>query len=630
MCARRSTLTNDDFHTLGTQRGFDWIGKSVALSNEPTLWKCRKSKFHKWRTSYTEIKRGKGCPFCPSAGSGRRPCPDFNLATERPLIAELWHPTKNDKNPTEYLPGSNKIVWWQCPKNALHEWEAQINSLANGQGCPYCAGKRVCADNCLAFVEPDVAKQWHPTKNKDTPNDLTAGSGQKRWWRCKFGHEWKAMVATRSRGSGCPKCFKQSSKLELRVYCELDAILDQVRWRDKHLGKEIDVYLHNQKIGIEIDYVYTHQGKVKLDRDKNKLASDNGITLIRIRESKLKALSDNDILFKKSNSEKSIVMRLAAKLHDLVEEATDKEKIRNYIFGNRLIATKGFKKIFASSPAPPLNKSLEFLYPHLKDEWDYQSNHPLLPNMFTPGSAQKIDWRCQKCGEKWRATIAARTGSATHEPSGCPSCAGIRARQSLTSRNRSHLNSDYNLLISHPNIAAEYHPTKNLRPVEEVAPNTGTKVWWRCSNGHEWQQPIATRTRTKKNDSGCPICRSVKVARPELASEWDANKNKDTPRDVTVGSHAIRWWKCLNGHPSYQAAVYSRLEGTGCRTCGYQKNVNAGQQRRKEIIEEVNQIKAKGITSLREIANKLNARGLETPRGKTWNADNLYQILRRG
>lgn len=61
----------------------------------------------------------------------------------------------------------------------------------------------------------------------------------------------------------------------------------------------------------------------------------------------------------------------------------------------------------------------------------------------------------------------------------------------------------YNLKILFPDIASEWHPTRNksLKP-SEVFPNTKQKVWWQCENGHEWIAKIANRN----NGKGCPFC----------------------------------------------------------------------------------------------------------------------------
>jgi len=64
----------------------------------------------------------------------------------------------------------------------------------------------------LSLINPDLAKEWHPTRNRDlNPRTVTPGSGKKVWWICSRGHEWKAPVYSRNRGSGCPICNKSAS-----------------------------------------------------------------------------------------------------------------------------------------------------------------------------------------------------------------------------------------------------------------------------------------------------------------------------------------------------------------------------------------------------------------------------------
>ncbi len=127
--------------------------------------------------------------------------------TEYPNLVKEWSPTKNgDLKPENFTHGSPKRVWWICSKG--HEWDATIIKRTSGRGCPYCAGKKVCEDNSLFNINPDVAKEWHPTKNKKlTPTDVTYGSGKKVWWICSKGHEWDARIYSRNYGKGCPYCY---------------------------------------------------------------------------------------------------------------------------------------------------------------------------------------------------------------------------------------------------------------------------------------------------------------------------------------------------------------------------------------------------------------------------------------
>ena len=61
----------------------------------------------------------------------------------------------------------------------------------------------------LQIRNPPLAKEWHPQKNDGlTPKDVTPSSHKKVWWKCSKGHEWDALVSNRTRGRGCPYCYK--------------------------------------------------------------------------------------------------------------------------------------------------------------------------------------------------------------------------------------------------------------------------------------------------------------------------------------------------------------------------------------------------------------------------------------
>lgn len=173
-------------------------------------WKCEKG--HKWEASIDSRKSGNGCPYC----ANKKVLPGFNdLATLNPELAVEWNYAKNENLlPTEVVSGSNKKVWWKC-QNHGHEWEAIINSRARGNGCPYCSNKKVLVGfNDILSQNPQLAQQWHHTKNNElTPTAVIASSGKKVWWQCDVcGCEWAAIVANRNRGAGCPECARQKRK----------------------------------------------------------------------------------------------------------------------------------------------------------------------------------------------------------------------------------------------------------------------------------------------------------------------------------------------------------------------------------------------------------------------------------
>ena len=56
-------------------------------------------------------------------------------------------------------------------------------------------------------------KEYDYDKNTEFDLDtLTLGSDRKVWWKCsKCGHEWLTDPNHRSRGQGCPKCYRNKS-----------------------------------------------------------------------------------------------------------------------------------------------------------------------------------------------------------------------------------------------------------------------------------------------------------------------------------------------------------------------------------------------------------------------------------
>lgn len=128
------------------------------------------------------------------------------------LVAE-WHPHRNgDLRPERVTFGSGRKVWWKCGAGPDHEWRASPNNrTTGGTGCPFCAGRRVSVTNSLEAVFPELAAQWHPTKNGAlTPSGVFAGSTRPAWWRCATApdHEWQVAPHARIDGAGaCPFCL---------------------------------------------------------------------------------------------------------------------------------------------------------------------------------------------------------------------------------------------------------------------------------------------------------------------------------------------------------------------------------------------------------------------------------------
>ena len=134
--------------------------------------------------------------------------------THKELLNE-WDYEKNTISPTDIVAGSNQKIWWKCAQCG-HSWLATVNHRTyRKSGCPYCKGKlpRVGV-NDLATVNPQIARQWHPTKNGSLkPTMVLPKSSKNVWWLCpECGYEWQARIYSRTGGKGCPNCHPNIKK----------------------------------------------------------------------------------------------------------------------------------------------------------------------------------------------------------------------------------------------------------------------------------------------------------------------------------------------------------------------------------------------------------------------------------
>lgn len=187
-----------------------------AGSHTEAWWKCKNDSSHEWSARLgNRTRKNRGCPYCAPRSSYTDP--KKSLAALFPNLMEEWHPTKNQNlNPTKISPGSQIRIWWQC-KNCQHEWDTYaFTRTTNDAGCHICSGRMPSERNSLATIFPEVAAEWHPTKNKDlTPADVTAKSGKKITWQCRSClFEWQTNVKNRTHNnSPCPRCSKDNAAI---------------------------------------------------------------------------------------------------------------------------------------------------------------------------------------------------------------------------------------------------------------------------------------------------------------------------------------------------------------------------------------------------------------------------------
>jgi hypothetical protein len=330
--------------------------------NGKVWWKCHDGKWpdgsfaddHEWDASVaSRALSNVACPCCRGLKAVDSNC----LSTTHPELAKQWHP-KNEKLPDDVTKGSNKKVWWKCydgnwPDGSSandHEWKARISDrVSKNQGCSCCYSRTIVPSNCLNATNPNLAKQWHPTKNDDLkPSDFSEGSNEKVWWKCLKGpdHEWLAVINSRNRGNGCPWCdLTPQSKQELTITFELSQFFDDIDPKgfktrvggDDGEIKSIDIYIPQLNLGIEFDGSYWHKDKHALDKLKTKKLQNEGFLIFRIREEGEEEVTENDVFSKTPYNGKEIannVLKQIMKMYDL--DTKKIAKIESYIVKKEL------------------------------------------------------------------------------------------------------------------------------------------------------------------------------------------------------------------------------------------------------------------------------------------------------
>lgn len=177
------------------------------------------------------------------------------------------------------------------------------------------------------------------------------------------------------------------------------------------------------------------------------------------------------------------------------------------------------------------------------------------------GISTPLRCRCLVCGDIWDGN----PDSMLRWNSRCPKC-GRRAAGKTSGKSRT---------LTHEAFvgrAADACPD-----IEIVGKYMGanTRLTVRCRTcGYSWDAFPVTILRS----CSCPCCTNrvavkgvndLATTRPEIAAEWDYERNGELkPTDVVAGSSKRIWWRCPEGH-EWQAIIYRRKAGGGsCPVCG--------------------------------------------------------------
>lgn len=401
-------------------------------------------------------------------------------------LRQEWDAIENGCSFDVWMKMPEKKVWWRC--NEGHRWEARVISRIKRESrCPFCIGRKaITGVDDVATLYPDLAKQFHPTRNGELKLDrLKESSGKKVWWICEKGHEWEAVINTRTkRGYGCPICSRQKIIAGVNDFATLYP----------ELAKEVC------------------------------LEKNPGVDITQI-----------------GGSKQRIVWRCPDKGHEYV-----------MTIGKRINRGDGCPYCAGRYPIKG-ETDLETVHPEVLIYWDYEKNG--LSEMYTSKSGKVVSWKCAK-GHEWTKRVSEQVNA-----NECPACNG-----------RILIEGENDILTVYPELCDMWDDERNKKKPNKVKANKTTKHWWICEKEHHsYESNIYNILRGRK----CPYCAGKKpivgendlmTTNPEVAAEWDYEKNKKKPVAFLTKSNCKVYWLCEFGH-SWKARICDRTGGTGCPWC---------------------------------------------------------------
>jgi hypothetical protein len=502
-----------------------------------------------------------------------------------PVVLATWAYDLNKHPDPASIPASSPVkAWWRCPVSEDHVWQARVDHRCGvGSGCPACAGKQVSLTNRLDIQRPDVAAEWHPTRNLDLkPSQVTVGSSKRIWWQCRVDstHIWQASIASRTRlGAGCPRCAAvargkaRSTPRNGASFADIHPALvaewaddlngdlqptavtpssrQEVWWRcgSGHIWKAA---IYNRAAGKNCpECAKTLRGAKRARPPAGGSLADLRPDLATQWHPRNAPLTPSDV--NPGTNRRVWWLCPVDTTHEW--EATVANRVAGRGCPECAKSIRGRKRA-----TPREGRSLADTHSDLLSQWDYERNSGLDPRTVSAGSHKVVWWRCPIADDhRWQAAVKTRT-----KGNGCPACRGYTA------------SSTNNLLVRRPDLAAQWHPRNAPLTPKDVTVGSAKRVWWRCDAGldHAWPATVAERVRGR----GCPACEGrqlsvtnrLDLVRPDLLPSWHPTKNGSLrPEQLTVGSGQRVWWRCDAG-PDHEwiAPVVNRTSGgRGCPAC---------------------------------------------------------------
>lgn len=474
------------------------------------------------------------------------------LKDNKELMKEYNYEKNIDIDLNSITLGSSKNIWWKCSKG--HEFQTRISNRYYRTGkCPICSNRQIVKGvNDLFTTNPELSELWNYEKNALKPEKYVAGSARKVWWKCPKGHEWQEEVRLVVDGCRCPYCsghrvFKGFNDLETlypELMLEWDYDKNTITPDSVTKGSDEQIWWKCSK---------GHSWKTTVSH------RTNGRGCPECFGANQTSFAEQTIYYYLSKIYKSVINRYK----DLFEKGmeldifipdinvgieydgyffhSEKDQARREKQKYELCKNKNIKLIRIRENGLKPSNNCDYAITSLWDSTHYEYLDLIMDQIF---DYLKVEYKTNVWNDRLEI-------------------------QKLYRDNFIERNEFPEKLLQEWN----YEKNNHLR-LESFSINSGFKAWWKCSNGHEWVASIEKRTHGRN----CPYCSNKKVLKgyndletinPQLAKEWNYDKNKDNPSDYLPVSGKRVWWKCSKGHEWNQ--TIAKRNTKGCPYCSNKK-----------------------------------------------------------
>lgn len=578
-------------------------------------WKCKKTPHSFKQNIGSRVQINSQCPYC----SSQKLLKGFNdLATKNPEAALLWDAEKNgDLTPSDVMNQSNKKVWWKCP-DCGHSWKSGINNVAgSGTRCPKCSEtykvseaeqiiyyylSKFFSDAVMTYKpswlvrgEIDIfvpsidlaieydGEFWHKKTNQ-RDIEKTKKIFEHGLWLIRMREEKLPPIED---GSSC--IFVPTQKYDYdRLSIPIKKLFEMINEvAGTSIVPDIDVerdwksILSTAKtVKKERSIVRTHP---KISKMWNYEKNDG------LKPDQVFAGSNKKVWWKCPDCGyewEAIVVNMTKRDSECPACRIRKEQELKELFNDPTGDFINCNHKYNSHRMIQGINDLNTIRPDIAAEWNYEKNGVLKPDDFSAGSSRRVWWKCPKCGTEWKTAISNRTYGY-----GCPKCGKEKAAARLS---ESSLKPGVNDLETvNPIVASQWDYEKNggVLP-SEVNAESNKVAWWKCKKcGNEWKASIVSR----KKATDCPYCinrrfmpgfNDIFTKRPDLAEEWDYEKNNEVDPEKTICTSQKKvWWKCKDCGCEWKTSIYLRFRGSGCPKCTHAEGMR---NRTKKLVKEGN------------------------------------------